>query len=115
MRAGLEDIWRLTASHDRSVLAASLAPVGQSLEGSTAATAPRLFDLTSLRHDSTRILSPAPYFHGMLRPAPYLTRKLTRPLRTKDGGTLRTVLDARTGSTAPNGNGRPNYCLAKPT
>ena len=32
----------------------------------------------------------------MLRPAPYLSRKLTRPLPTKDGGTLRTVLDART-------------------
>jgi hypothetical protein len=32
----------------------------------------------------------------MLRPAPYLSRKLTRPLHTKDGGTLRTVLDART-------------------
>jgi len=30
----------------------------------------------------------------MLRPA-YLSRKLTRPLPTKDGGTLRTVLDAR--------------------
>jgi hypothetical protein len=32
----------------------------------------------------------------MLRPAAYLSKKLTRPLRTKDGGTLRTVLDART-------------------
>ena len=32
----------------------------------------------------------------MLRPAPYLTRKLPRPIHTKDGGTLRTVLDART-------------------
>jgi hypothetical protein len=32
----------------------------------------------------------------MLRPSPYLSRKLTTPLRTKDGGTLRTVLDART-------------------
>jgi hypothetical protein len=32
----------------------------------------------------------------MLRPAPYLTKKLTRPIYTKDGGTLRTVLDART-------------------
>jgi hypothetical protein len=32
----------------------------------------------------------------MLRPAPYLSQKLTRPLHTKDGGTLRTVLDART-------------------
>jgi hypothetical protein len=32
----------------------------------------------------------------MLRPAPYLTRKLARPIPTKDGGTLRTVLDART-------------------
>jgi hypothetical protein len=32
----------------------------------------------------------------MLRPSPYLSRKLTRPLHTKDGGTLRTVLDART-------------------
>jgi hypothetical protein len=30
-----------------------------------------------------------------LRPA-YLRTKLTRPLPTKDGGTLRTVLDART-------------------
>jgi hypothetical protein len=32
----------------------------------------------------------------MLRPAPYLSQKLTRPIPTKDGGTLRTVLDART-------------------
>jgi hypothetical protein len=31
----------------------------------------------------------------MVRPA-YLSRKLIRPLPTKDGGTLRTVLDART-------------------
>jgi hypothetical protein len=31
----------------------------------------------------------------MLRPAAYLSKKLTRPLRTKDGSTLRTVLDAR--------------------
>jgi len=31
-----------------------------------------------------------------LRPAAYLSKKLTRPLRTKDGSTLRTVLDART-------------------
>ena len=31
----------------------------------------------------------------MLRPAAYLTQKLTGPLPTKDGGTLRTVLDAR--------------------
>jgi hypothetical protein len=32
----------------------------------------------------------------MLRPAPYLSQKLTQPIPTKDGGTLRTVLDART-------------------
>jgi hypothetical protein len=32
----------------------------------------------------------------MLRPAAYLSKKLSRPLRTKDGGVLRTVLDART-------------------
>jgi hypothetical protein len=32
----------------------------------------------------------------MLRPNPYLSRKLIQPLRTKDGGTLRTVFDART-------------------
>jgi hypothetical protein len=31
----------------------------------------------------------------MLRPA-YLSKKLDQPLPTKDGGTLRTVLDART-------------------
>jgi len=29
------------------------------------------------------------------RPAAYLAKKLTRPLRTTDGGTARTVLDAR--------------------
>src|SRR5215510_5050457 len=37
-------------------------------------------------------------FRGAYAPAvsrPYLSRKLTRPLVTKDGGTLRTVLDAR--------------------
>jgi hypothetical protein len=32
----------------------------------------------------------------MLRPAPYLSQKLTKPIPTKHGGTLRTVLDART-------------------
>jgi hypothetical protein len=32
----------------------------------------------------------------MLRPSPYLSKKLTPPLRTKDGTMLRTVLDART-------------------
>jgi hypothetical protein len=32
----------------------------------------------------------------MLRPTPYLSQKLTRPIPTEDGGTLRTVLDART-------------------
>jgi putative transposase len=32
----------------------------------------------------------------MLRPDPYLSKKLTRPLPTKDGGVLRTVKDART-------------------
>jgi tripartite-type tricarboxylate transporter receptor subunit TctC len=31
----------------------------------------------------------------MLRPAAHLSKKLIRPIRTKDGGTLRTVLDAR--------------------
>jgi hypothetical protein len=34
-------------------------------------------------------------FCAMLRPA-YLSQRLDRPLPTKDGGTLRTVLDART-------------------
>jgi hypothetical protein len=32
----------------------------------------------------------------MLRPASYLSQKLTRPIPTKDGGVLRTVKDART-------------------
>ena len=32
----------------------------------------------------------------MLRAAPYLSQKLTRPLRTKDRGVLRTVKDAPT-------------------
>jgi hypothetical protein len=39
---------------------------------------------------------PLPIFPAMLRPAPYLSKKLTHPIPTKDGGTLRTVLDART-------------------
>jgi len=30
----------------------------------------------------------------MLRPAPYLSRKLTRAIPTKDGGTLRTIREA---------------------
>jgi hypothetical protein len=41
-------------------------------------------------------LKAPPYFQPMLRPAPYLSQKLTRPLHTKDGGVLRTVKDART-------------------
>jgi len=32
----------------------------------------------------------------------YLSQKLTRPLPTKDGGTLRTVLDARTYMLRPS-------------
>ena len=42
----------------------------------------------------TRVLSPPTYLFGV-SPA-YLQTKLNRPLPTKDGGTLRTVLDART-------------------
>ena len=34
-------------------------------------------------------------YSAMLRLPAYLSQKLTRPLVTKDGGTLRTVLDAR--------------------
>jgi hypothetical protein len=41
----------------------------------------------------TRVLSPLPYLSAMLRPA-YLSRKLTSPLPTKDGGTLRTIGEA---------------------
>jgi len=56
----------------------------------------------------------------MLRPVPYLSQKLTQPLPTKDGGTLRTVLDARTymlalskgREVALNGNGQPN-CFSR--
>jgi hypothetical protein len=32
----------------------------------------------------------------MLRPAAYFSKKLTRAIATKEGGTVRTVLDART-------------------
>jgi hypothetical protein len=61
----------------------------------------------------------------------YLQTKLTCPLRTKDGGTLRTVLDARTYMLALSedredrsqwqraaellGNGQPNCCWRRPT
>jgi hypothetical protein len=38
-------------------------------------------------------LSPLPYLSAMSRPA-YLSRKLTSPLPTKDGGTLRTIGEA---------------------
>jgi hypothetical protein len=52
----------------------------------------------------------------------YLSRKLTRPLATKDGGTLRTVLDARAymfrlskdRERSAGGKGRPNYSLRRP-
>src|SRR5262249_39683383 len=51
-----------------------------------------------LHRGQIRLDWPAPraiYTPMLLRPA-YLSQKLTRPLATKDGGTLRTVLDART-------------------
>ena len=39
----------------------------------------------------------AAFIYGrMLHAAAYLSKKIARPLCTKDGGTLRTVLDART-------------------
>src|SRR5262249_805669 len=53
-----------------------------------------------LRHvreaNSQRAKMPEPpiYSTTLLRPG-YLSQKLTRPVVTKDGGTLRTVLDAR--------------------
>jgi hypothetical protein len=48
----------------------------------------------------------------------YLSQKLTRPLPTKDGGTLRTVLDARSYMLALSKDREhrsqwqrePNYC-----
>lgn len=43
-----------------------------------------------MNHDRRRLKSSA-----MLRPAPYLSQKLTRPISTKDGGTLRTVAEVR--------------------
>src|SRR5258707_12137364 len=45
---------------------------------------------------SVTIRARRPIYSAMLRPALYLSRKLTQPIRTKDGGALRTVLDART-------------------
>ena len=42
----------------------------------------------------TRVSLPGRLCSGAVSRA-YLSRKLTRPLSTKDGGTLRTVLDAR--------------------
>jgi hypothetical protein len=36
---------------------------------------------------------PPPHLQAMLRPA-YLSKKLTSPIPTKDGGTLRTILEA---------------------
>jgi hypothetical protein len=42
------------------------------------------------------LIAAAAIYSTMLRPSPYLSPKLTRPFRTKDGGTLRAVLDART-------------------
>src|SRR5262245_12578478 len=41
----------------------------------------------------------------------YLSRKLTRPLPTKDGGTFGC---RRIGSEAPGGKGQPNYSLRRP-
>ena len=36
---------------------------------------------------------PPPHLQAMLRPA-YLSKKLTSPIPTKDGGTVRTILEA---------------------
>jgi hypothetical protein len=49
-----------------------------------------------VQHDATqvRLDSPAPYLKAAVSSA-YLSKKLTRPLATKDGGTLRTILDVR--------------------
>jgi hypothetical protein len=58
----------------------------------------------------------------MLRPAPYLSKKLTHPLPTKDGGVPCTVKDARTymmalskhrERQARNGNARPQCCWSR--
>ena len=45
------------------------------------------FTSPTLRRD------PPPHLQAMLRPA-YLSKKLTSPIPTKDGGTLRTILEA---------------------
>jgi hypothetical protein len=47
----------------------------------------------------------------------YLSKKRSRPLLTTDGGTLRTVSDARVYmlALASNGNARPNCSLPRPT
>ena len=58
----------------------------------------------------------------MFRPVSraYLSRKLTRPLPTKDGGTLRTVLDARaymlrlSKDRERSAQWQPNYSLRRP-
>lgn len=50
-------------------------------------------------------------------PLTYLYQKSTRPLSTKDGGTLRTLLKAyfrRIGSGAPNGNTLPSCYWRRP-
>ena len=66
----------------------------------------------------TRLPHPGAYVPAVSQG--YLSRKLSRPLPTKDGGTLRTVLDARAymlrriGSEAPGGKGQPNYSLRRP-
>jgi hypothetical protein len=47
----------------------------------------------SPRHQPLAFLSPLPYLSAMLSSA-YLSRKLTSPIPTKDGGTLRTIGEA---------------------
>jgi hypothetical protein len=42
----------------------------------------------------TRLARAPPYLKAAVSSS-YLSKKLTRPLATKDGGTLRTILDAR--------------------
>ena len=46
------------------------------------------------RASPTRLARAPPYLKAAVSSA-YLSKKLTRPLATKDGGTLRTILDVR--------------------
>jgi hypothetical protein len=89
-------LWRPSVSHDARGLRLSLRSFNMRDHWHVAAHPRPLSKFRSLIVEFTSPTvkrDPPPIFQAMLRPA-YTSKKLTQPVPTKDGGTLRTILEA---------------------